>query len=130
MPKPTKFPAAVPFYVPTIDIEPYRKDPGSPEAENTTNEVKSACTSTGFFQITGHGISPDLQKSVLNAAAEFFALPDKEKKKLDAKTTVGYRGYDRPTSQPFEADISPDLEEVRDLGHVCSRICNAYSYER
>jgi isopenicillin N synthase-like dioxygenase len=105
-------PEAPPFYVPTVDIAPYLADPTSAEAEKIIADVRAACISTGFFQITGHGIPRSLQKEVFDAAAAFFALPYGEKKKLDAKTTTGHRGYDVLASQSYEADVMPDLKEV------------------
>ncbi|ERF75875.1 hypothetical protein EPUS_01241 [Endocarpon pusillum Z07020] len=99
------------FYVPTVDISPYLADPTSAEAGKIIADVRAACISTGFFQITGHGIPRSLQKDVFDAAAAYFALPYDEKKKLDAKTTIGHRGYDVLASQSYEADVLPDLKE-------------------
>lgn len=104
--------SAVKFYVPTINISPYITDPTSSEADEIIADIRRACLSTGFFQITGHGISASLQKEVFDAAAKFFALPYAEKKRLDAKTTVGHRGYDVLASQSYEPDVMPDLKEV------------------
>lgn len=101
-----------PFYVPTVDISPYLSDPTSAASKKIIEEVRAACISTGFFQITGHGISRSLQKEVFDAAAAFFALPFEEKKKLDAKVNIGHRGYDVLASQSYEADVMPDLKEV------------------
>jgi len=103
---------SAPFYVPTVDIAPFLADPSSMEADKIIASVRAACISTGFFQITGHGISRQLQKDVFKAAAAFFKLPFDEKKKLDAKTTIGHRGYDVLASQSYEADVLPDLKEV------------------
>lgn len=102
----------VPFYVPTVDIAPFLDDPNSAGASKIVASVRAACISTGFFQITGHGIERSLQKDIFQAAAAFFALPFEEKKKLDAKTMVGHRGYDVLASQSYEADVMPDLKEV------------------
>ena len=104
--------AAANFQVPTIDIAPFLADPNCPAAESIISQVRSACVSTGFFQITGHGIPRKLQKSVFDAAAAFFALPFDEKKKLDASTTIGHRGYDVLGTQSYEAGVLPDLKEV------------------
>ena len=101
----------VPFYVPTVNITSFLANPTSAESKNIISEVRAACISTGFFQITGHGIPRSLQKSIFDAAAAFFKLPYEEKKKLDAKTTVGHRGYDVLASQAYEEDVMPDLKE-------------------
>ena len=100
------------FYVPTVNIAPYLANPNSSEANKIISDIRQACLSTGFFQVTGHGIPASLQKEVFDAAATFFKLPFEEKKKLDAKTTVGHRGYDVLASQSYEPDVLPDLKEV------------------
>jgi isopenicillin N synthase-like dioxygenase len=85
-----------PFNVPTIDISPYLSSPSSPEAQQIIIAVKDACTTTGFFQITNHGISPELQKRVFDGSKKFFDLPMEEKLKLDKSKSVGAsnRGYE------------------------------------
>lgn len=99
--------------VPTVDISPYLEDPKSKAARKVIDDVREACTSTGFFQITGHGISKEQQKSVFDAAHAFFALPLEEKKKLNAAHFIGHRGYDVLASQSYEEGVLPDLKEVR-----------------
>jgi isopenicillin N synthase-like dioxygenase len=44
--------------------------------------VRSACLSKGFFQLTNHGVSTDLQDAVLEQARALFALPLEEKMEL------------------------------------------------
>jgi isopenicillin N synthase-like dioxygenase len=85
-----------PFKVPTIDISPYLSSPTSPEAQEIITAIRDACTTTGFFQITNHGISPDLQKAVFEGSKKFFELPMEEKVKLDKSKSVGAsnRGYE------------------------------------
>ncbi|KAK3935247.1 putative 2OG-Fe(II) oxygenase family oxidoreductase [Diplogelasinospora grovesii] len=61
--------------------------------------VRDACRRTGFFQV------------------RFFALPPDEKKKLDATTTIGRRGYDVLASQSYHVDTLPDLKEGFYVGH-------------
>lgn len=112
------------FSVPTIDIGPFLTDPHSPAAHEIVSRVREACISTGFFQIVNHGVPRGLQTAVLDAAAAFFALPFEEKKKLDASTTVGHRGYDVLASQSYEDGVLPDLKEVwLSVLCVCMRGC-------
>jgi isopenicillin N synthase-like dioxygenase len=99
------------FYLPLVDITAYLQDPSSPDAARVIEDVRAACTSTGFFQLTGHGIPRNLQKSVFDAGERFFALPSNVKLGLDFKKNVGFRGYDVMASQSYEADVLPDLKE-------------------
>jgi isopenicillin N synthase-like dioxygenase len=43
------------------------------------DEIDAACRDTGFFYVTGHGVSTQLQTRVEELAREFFALPEAEK---------------------------------------------------
>ncbi|KUI60242.1 hypothetical protein VP1G_07450 [Cytospora mali] len=99
------------FYLPLVDITPFLRDPKSEAAQQVIEDVRKACISTGFFQMTGHGVSPELQASVFAAAARFFALPANLKHALDARKTVGFRGYDIMGQQLYEDDVLPDLKE-------------------
>jgi isopenicillin N synthase-like dioxygenase len=98
--------------VPTIDVSPFLSDPSSTAADEVISAVRSACLTTGFFQIVGHGMSWELQQATFDAAATFFALPLEEKKKLDIKKSIGHRGYDMMGTQSYEADSLPDMKEV------------------
>jgi isopenicillin N synthase-like dioxygenase len=64
---------------------------------------------SGFFQITGHGISPTLQDTVIAAAKAFFSLPHEEKTKFAG--SVG-RGYEVIGAQALDPSTKPDLKEV------------------
>ncbi|CEN59744.1 hypothetical protein ASPCAL02188 [Aspergillus calidoustus] len=97
--------------IPTVDISPFLADPDSPSAQAIIPIVRSACRSTGFFQISGHGISKDLQQAVFAGAKKFFALPYETKRALDAHANQGLRGYDVLASQSYLDDILPDLKE-------------------
>ncbi|EXJ93210.1 hypothetical protein A1O3_01767 [Capronia epimyces CBS 606.96] len=103
--------------VPVVDIAPFLTDPQSPEAGAVVDAVRQACTTSGFFAITGHGLAQQLQRDLLAAARAFFSLDLDEKKKLDATRMVGRRGYDVLASQSYHADVRPDLKEGFYVGH-------------
>ncbi|OKL59532.1 hypothetical protein UA08_04990 [Talaromyces atroroseus] len=114
-----EMPSATPInpIVPTIDIAPFLLDPYSPSGQEVISSVRSACKKTGFFQVTGHGLPEELQRALFRAAARFFALSLDEKSKLDARTTIGRRGYDVLASQTYDAGVLPDLKEGFYVGH-------------
>ena len=101
-----------PFEVPTIDIAPFISAPSSSAANDVIGKIRKACLTTGFFQIIGHGIPRNLQRSIFDASEGFFSLPYEDKKKLDASSTIGHRGYDVLASQSYAKGIPPDLKEV------------------
>jgi isopenicillin N synthase-like dioxygenase len=98
------------FSIPTVDLKAYLADPNSAAAEDIVAQIRAACTTSGFFQITGHGVPESLQDRVFAAAKAVFALPDDEKRKLSGKPG---RGYEIIGTQILEAGKKPDLKEVR-----------------
>jgi isopenicillin N synthase-like dioxygenase len=74
--------------------------------------VRHACINTGFFQIVNHGVTRELQASVIKGAEAFFALPLEEKKKYK-HPTLKNRGYELIGSQALQEGALPDLKEVR-----------------
>lgn len=102
------------FHIPTIDISPYLTDPTSTTSLSIISQIRKACTTIGFFQLTGHPIPRPLQKAVLKGSAAFFSLNFEEKKKLDRNEVGGAanRGYEVIGSQGLQADTQlPDLRE-------------------
>jgi isopenicillin N synthase-like dioxygenase len=102
------------FSVPTIDIAPYLLDSSSAASLKVIEEVRAACTGTGFFQLIGHGISKDLQGKVFKGSEVLFKLPMEEKVKLDRGKSVGAsnRGYELIGGQGLQEGTLPDLKEV------------------
>lgn len=94
--------------IPTIDIEPWLK--GS-DPESVVSEVRSACMTYGFFQLTGHGISLDLQHKAFECSKRFFSLPLEQKLRL-TKDPLSGRGYEAIGSQALQAGDTPDQKEV------------------
>jgi isopenicillin N synthase-like dioxygenase len=47
--------------------------------QHLVDQVRTACLEKGFFQLTNHGVAPELQAAVLEQARAFFALPLREK---------------------------------------------------
>lgn len=97
------------FTIPTVDISPYLDDNHSMEADQVIEQIRAACATSGFFQITGHGIPDSLQADIFAAAKAVFALPDEDKRKLAG---VPGRGYEIIGSQILEPGKKPDLKEV------------------
>jgi len=97
------------FEIPSVDISPYLADQSSPAAEDVVNRIRAACTTSGFFQVTGHGIPETLRDAVLNAAKAVFDLPHEEKLKLAG---IPGRGYEAIGDQVLEPGKKADLKEV------------------
>ncbi|TVY38836.1 2-oxoglutarate-dependent dioxygenase, partial [Lachnellula subtilissima] len=107
------------FYIPTIDISPYLRDPSSAASGEVVEMVRDACVGTGFFQITGHGIPTKIQEAVFAGSKAFFEMDVEEKKKLDRSVSVGAsnRGYEVIGGQGLQEGMLPDLKEGFYIGH-------------
>lgn len=81
--------------IPVIDISPFLANPqSSPQAIDVARKIYDACSTWGFFQITGHSIPAGLQKDLLRCSKDFFAQPEEQKLALHVKNGgVAWRGY-------------------------------------
>ncbi|KAJ5624600.1 Clavaminate synthase-like protein [Penicillium lagena] len=105
--------------IPTIDISPFRKDPSSAEAQKVIEGVRAACTTYGFFQIVGHGVSRQAQEDVLRGAASFFELPLETKQTVDRSQPGSCgRGYELMHSQEQTRGEGGDFKEGYYIGLV------------
>ncbi|EGG10714.1 uncharacterized protein MELLADRAFT_115467 [Melampsora larici-populina 98AG31] len=83
--------------LPLIDISPFLQHPSNPDHQSkTAAEIHEACTSTGFFYLTGHGIPTHLFSDVLNATRSFLLnATEEEKESLSIASNDFARGYQR-----------------------------------
>ena len=54
-----------------------------------------AARDVGFFYLVGHGVAQSQQEAILQLAADFFALPIEEKRKVEMVHSPHFRGYTR-----------------------------------
>ena len=105
--------------VPAIDIGPYLQG-GAEDRRRVAGEIAAACEESGFFCITGHGVSADLIARTRQTAAEFFALPVSEKRSILRPGNRVGRGYypfaDRSLAYTLGVETPPDLQEAYAMG--------------
>lgn len=86
--------------LPVIDL----REPGVPA------RIESACRSSGFFYVAGHGVPRSLVSSLDTAAREFFALPPSAKRQIEmSRGGRAWRGW-----FPVGGELTsgqPDLKE-------------------
>ncbi|KAE8440839.1 hypothetical protein EG329_006401 [Mollisiaceae sp. DMI_Dod_QoI] len=100
---------------PILDFSGFRSS--NPETRSQLiQHIRSACQDKGFFQLTNHGISPELQYGTFAACKSFFALPLEEKLELDMKKNKYNRGYERHGAQMLEPGTAPESKEGLYLG--------------
>jgi len=64
--------------LPVIDIGPFRRREAGADA--VVAAVETACRDTGFFLVTGHGVSPEKTKTLYDLARAFFDESESEKR--------------------------------------------------
>jgi isopenicillin N synthase-like dioxygenase len=105
--------------IPTIDLSPLRSG-NERERREVARQIDAACTDTGFFMITGHGVPPDLIATTRQRAIDFFALPDAEKMKVERPPAKISRGYnrigDRSLAYSMGEVAPPDIQEAFAFG--------------
>src|SRR4051812_43288480 len=106
--------------IPTIDLTPLRAGADAGKRE-VARQIDDACRDTGFFLVTGHGVSADLIAKTRQRAIDFFALPQEEKMKVQRPPAKISRGYnwvgDRSIAYSMGTEAPPDIQEAFAFGH-------------
>jgi isopenicillin N synthase-like dioxygenase len=108
----------------TIDVAPLLADPGGAGERAVAAQLDAACRGTGFFRITGHGVTGHVELDGL--ARTFFAQDDAAKQRWAmARGGRAWRGWfgvgdeltsGRPDCKEglyFGAELGPDDERVK-----------------
>src|SRR5690348_6471193 len=64
--------------IPVIDVGPFIR--GDEGAGTVVADIEAASRDTGFFLVTGHGVSPEKTKRLYDLARAFFDLPEAYKR--------------------------------------------------
>lgn len=96
--------AQKPFTVPEINIAPsFSSSQAGRKA--VAAQIHAACTTSGFFHITHHGITEDTRQKILALAKRFFkTLPREKKEALHVKHSNYFRGWE-PAEYSY---VNPD----------------------
>jgi isopenicillin N synthase-like dioxygenase len=109
--------------IPIVDVSPLTESTSSADAVATA--IRNACCESGFFYVTGHGVSDTLQRRLEDLSSQFFALD--QARKDDIRMERGgraWRGYfrvgeeltsgrpDRKEGLYFGAELSDDHPKV------------------
>ncbi|MEM9202844.1 MAG: 2OG-Fe(II) oxygenase family protein [Actinomycetota bacterium] len=102
-------------YVPIIDIAPALA--GKETARKAVaSALDKAGSTSGFFVITGHGVSPDLVQRMEQVSLDFFALPTAAKERYATEpadpTIRGWYGTPSYVAGSEDLDTAPDLCEL------------------
>ncbi|WP_270352447.1 isopenicillin N synthase family dioxygenase [Microbacterium testaceum] len=97
-------------------------DQGPDAAARFRDDLRAATHDVGFFYLTGTGVSAELESRLLQAAKDFFALPDADKLAIENVTSPHFRGYTRVGGELTQGrvdwreqiDIGPEREPLAD----------------
>ncbi|AZS86592.1 isopenicillin N synthase family oxygenase [Streptomyces griseoviridis] len=98
--------------LPIIDLS--AADRG-PQARSLLHaQLHSAAHDVGFFQLVGHGITPDETARLVAATHAFFRLPEADRLALDNVNSPHFRGYTRTGDE--RTGGSRDWRDQLDIG--------------
>jgi isopenicillin N synthase-like dioxygenase len=97
-------------------------DQGPEAASRFRDDLRAATHDVGFFYLTGTGVTPELEARLLQAAHDFFALPEAEKLAIENVTSPHFRGYTRVGGERTQGrvdwreqiDIGPERDPIHD----------------
>ena len=105
--------------IPVIDIAPFLHGVRADKCK-VASEIANACETAGFFCIIGHGVSAELILRTREVAAEFFALPEAEKRRILREEKHAVRGFypfaDAPAKASGLSAMRPNLLEAYAMG--------------
>jgi len=85
------------------------------------SEIHSACTTVGFFYITGHGIPSSVLANTFGQAKRFFHdLSDEQKEKIHMKQSQYFRGYEPASFSQVNAFEEKETKEAWNWGYESS----------
>jgi isopenicillin N synthase-like dioxygenase len=74
-------------------------DLSEPDVRVLTGRIVDACTDTGFFGVSGHGVPAATVGGAMSAARAFFALPDAHEQRVRRPRPELDRGYIAPGTE-------------------------------
>lgn len=100
--------------VPVLDLTP------GPSA--IAGSLGHACADVGYFQVTGHGIHPEVLSELFTVTRQFFALPAAVKDRVAQPAPDQVRGWSGVGSEgitySLDEESPADLKEKFDIGPV------------
>ncbi|MDF2993390.1 MAG: isopenicillin synthase [Microbacterium sp.] len=112
--------------LPVLDLS--LLDQGPDAAARFRDELRAATHDVGFFYLTGTGVSPELEAKLLQAAKDFFALPEADKLAIENVTSPHFRGYTRVGGERTQGRV--DWREQIDIGPEREAIADGAGYNR
>jgi isopenicillin N synthase-like dioxygenase len=109
-------PLESPTTLPVLDLRRLH----GPDRQVFLDDLRRAARDVGFFVVTGHGVSPELEASLDDTVRRFFALPVAERRAIENIGSPHFRGYSRVgteqtggrADQREQIDVGPEREPL------------------
>jgi isopenicillin N synthase-like dioxygenase len=101
---------ADPTELPVIDVSDIYS-PSLPARRQVAEQLRNACTNTGFFYIANHGINMKILNAAHAASLQFFRQPRAVKDRASSDQSQIFNGYQGPRSQRINPFESVDVRE-------------------
>jgi len=103
----------LPSPIPVVDLAHVRaRDPAGLKVAAAA--IRAACTGTGFFYVSNHGVPQTVLDAVIQAAREFFAHPAEVKRR--AAVNHRHRGFNALGDATMYQASKPDYKEFFSIG--------------
>jgi len=99
--------------IPVIDISGLNSGE-SAAVHSIARSVHEACTDTGFFYVSDHGVPAHIIHAAVDAVDEFFHLPEQEKQAVAANSR--FRGYNAVAAGLMDGAEYPDHKQFFQIG--------------
>lgn len=97
--------------LPVLDLS--RLDAGPDEAACFRDDLRRATHEVGFFQLVGHGIPDGVMQRAFATTADFFALPEEDKRSVEMLRSPHFRGWSRTGGELTQGKV--DWREQIDI---------------
>ncbi|MFF4607390.1 isopenicillin N synthase family dioxygenase [Streptomyces sp. NPDC001339] len=98
--------------LPVIDLSAASRGPE--ERAHLHAQLHTAARDVGFFQLTGHGVTPAQTEALVGAMRRFFALPEADRLAVSNLKSPHFRGYTRTGDE--RTGGSRDWRDQLDIG--------------
>ena len=100
---------------PTVDVSTLAH--GTPlQQREVARTLGRACRETGFFCVSGHGISAASKAALFQSSRRFFDLPLHRKQELSITLSAHNRGYVAMEGERLNVEQPPDRKEAFNIG--------------
>jgi isopenicillin N synthase-like dioxygenase len=100
--------------IPVVDLQDFLSS--GPARARFVDKMGNALRDTGFFALQNHGVDSRLIEKAYQLSAEFFDLPEAQKRKYEDMNLKGQRGFTSFGREQAKGAPMPDLKEFWHVG--------------